>query len=125
MRYPSSINWFHVAVQPRVGPGKITASMCPPSRTRHRAWQTRAALASRRLVRLYRTPRDQAVASLQSIKSLKSIKSTKSITKRTGPAVFLDSQRRGQIIFGKRLLFNDPHSELVNQSIFCEIWHGY
>jgi hypothetical protein len=28
-----------------VGPGKITASMCPPSRTRRRTWQTWAALA--------------------------------------------------------------------------------
>src|SRR5215470_1617900 len=60
MRNPSSMNWFRAVVQPRVGHGEITASMCPPSRTRHRAWQIRAALASRRKVRLYPKPLDQA-----------------------------------------------------------------
>src|SRR5437667_9219445 len=54
------MDWFRAVVHPRVGHGKITASMCPPSRTRHSAWQIRAALAGRRKVRLYRKPLDQA-----------------------------------------------------------------
>jgi len=67
-----------VAVQPRVGRGKITASTCPLSRTWHRCLWTRVSLAGNRKARLCRPQLDQTAASLQrTIRTIRSIRSIK------------------------------------------------